>query len=135
MSITIISKYLGDLRCEAIHQKSQNQLITDAPVDNEGKGEAFSPTDLLATSLATCMMTIMGIVAKRHELNIEGLSCEVTKIMEANPRRVAEIIIDFNFLENDFDEKQQKLLEKAAYSCPVAHSLHPDLKKTVSFNF
>ncbi len=135
MNITIKSKYLGHLRCEAIHQKSQNHLITDAPLDNEGKGEAFSPTDLLATSLVTCMMTIMGIVAKKHNLNIEGLTCEVTKIMEANPRRVSEIIINFNFLENDFDAKHKKLLEKAAYSCPVAQSLHPDLKKTVSFNF
>lgn len=135
MSVTIQTKYLGGLRTESTHLKSQNTLITDAPTDNNGKGEAFSPTDLLATALATCMLTVMGIYADKNGLNIDGTNCAVTKIMAVNPRRVAEIVIEFNFPKNNFDENQRKILEDAAYSCPVAFSLHPDLKKTVSFNF
>ena len=135
MSVTIQTKYLGELRTESIHLKSQNTLITDAPTDNSGKGEAFSPTDLLATSLATCMLTVMGIHANQHGLNIDNTDCAVTKIMATNPRRVSEIVIEFSFPKNNFDEKQRKILEDAAYSCPVAFSLHPDLKKSVSFNF
>lgn len=133
--ITISTKYLGDLRCESVHLKSGSVVITDAPVDNKGKGEAFSPTDLLAASLATCMITIMGIVANQHGLNIEGLECDVTKIMSANPRRVAEIVIDFRFAKNDFNDKQRQILIDAAHSCPVALSIHLDLKKTISFGF
>lgn len=135
MAVTIKSKYLGGLRTESSHVKSGKILITDAPVDNQGKGEAFSPTDLLATALATCMMTIMGIIAKKHNLNIEGIDCAVTKIMAADPRRISEIIIEFNFPKNDFSAEMKKILEDAAYSCPVAESLHADLKKVVSFNF
>lgn len=135
MSITIQTKYLGELRTESTHLKSQNTLITDAPTDNNGKGEAFSPTDLLATSLATCMLTVMGIHADKNDLNIDGTDCAVTKIMATNPRRVSEIVIEFNFPKNNFDEKQRQILQDAAHSCPVAFSLHPDLKKTVSFNF
>lgn len=135
MSITIQTKYLGELRTESTHLKSQNTLITDAPTDNNGKGEAFSPTDLLATSLATCMLTVMGIHADKNGLNIDGTDCAVTKIMATNPRRVSEIVIEFNFPKNNFDEKQRQILQDAAHSCPVAFSLHPDLKKTVSFNF
>lgn len=136
MSITIKTKYLGGLRTESVHVKSGNVLLTDAPVDNNGKGEAFSPTDLLATSLATCMFTIMGIVANKQGLNIDGADCDVTKIMSTNlPRKVVEIVIEFNFAPNNFDENQKQLLRDAAYSCPVALSIHPDLKKTVTFNF
>lgn len=133
--VTIKTKYLGDLRCESIHIKSESVVITDAPLDNKGKGEAFSPTDLLATSLATCMITIMGIAANQRGLSIEGLECDVTKIMTANPRRVAEIIIEFRFSQNDFDNKSRQILIDAANSCPVALSLHPDLKKTLMFKF
>ena len=133
MSITVKTKYLGDLRCESFHIKSGNKIITDAPVDNNGKGEAFSPTDLLAASLATCMLTIMGIAAQKNGLNIDGIDCEVTKIMNISPRKVAEVIIVFYFPKNNFDEKQKQLLQDAAYTCPVALSLHPDLKKTINF--
>jgi putative redox protein len=133
--IAIKTKYLGDLRCESTHIKSGSVVVTDAPLDNKGKGEAFSPTDLLATSLATCMITIMGIAANQRGLNIEGLECDVTKIMAANPRRVAEIIIEFRFSKNDFDDKSRQILIDAANSCPVALSLHPDLKKTLLFKF
>ncbi|MBU6338568.1 MAG: OsmC family protein [Rickettsiales bacterium] len=135
MSITIKTKYLGELRTSSIHLKSGNSLITDAPIDNKGKGEAFSPTDLLAASLASCMFTIMGIVANQHEMNIEGASCDVTKIMSANPRKVSEIIVHFTFPKNNFDEKQKEMLRNAAFTCPVALSLHDDLKKTVTFDF
>lgn len=135
MSITIKSKYLGQLRTESTHIKSGKVLITDAPTDNKGKGEAFSPTDLLAASLASCMLTIMGISAENHGLKVAGIDCNITKIMQTNPRKVAEIIIEFNFPENNFDEKQKEILKNAAHSCPVALSLHPDLKQKVIFNF
>jgi len=135
MSVTIKTKYLGGLRTQSTHLKSGNILITDAPLDNKGKGEAFSPTDLLATSLATCMLTVMGIAANNHALNIDEVDCDVTKIMAANPRRVSEIVIEFNFPKNNFDEKQKEILKEAAYSCPVAMSLSADLKKSVKFNF
>lgn len=128
-------KYLGELRTEAVHLQSGEKIITDAPVDNKGKGEAFSPTDLLATSLGNCMLTIMGIAAREHGLNIEGTACSVTKIMAADPRRVAEIHIDFDFPANNFSEKERKILEKAANTCPVIYSLHPDIKKVVRFKY
>ncbi len=135
MQITIKTNYLGSLRTSSTHLKSNSQLITDAPTDNMGRGEAFSPTDLLATSLATCALTIMGIHAQKHNLDISNLSCEVTKIMAANPRRVSEIIVEFNFSKNNFSQEQQKILIDAAYSCPVAHSLSENLQKTFKFNF
>ncbi len=136
MTHTITSKYLGNLRTESLHLRSQSKIITDAPVDNNGKGEAFSPTDLLATSLATCMFTIMGIVAQKNQLNIDNAECRISKIMSKNlPRKVVEIVLEFDFLENDFDENQKEILRQAAYSCPVALSIHDDLKKTVIFNF
>lgn len=127
--------YLGNLRTEAVHLKSGNKIITDAPPDNNGKGEAFSPTDLLATSLGSCMLTIMGIVADRHAINIDGTSVEITKIMEANPRRVSEIIVEFTMPKNDYSDKEKSLLENAAHTCPVAKSLSSELKQTVKFNY
>lgn len=127
--------YLGNLRTEAVHLKSGNKIITDAPPDNNGKGEAFSPTDLLATSLGSCMLTIMGIMAERHAINIEGTSIEITKIMEANPRRVGEIIVEFTMPKNNYSEKEKTLLENAAHTCPVAKSLSSELKQTVIFNY
>ena len=136
MSVTITAKYLGELRTNSVHVKSGSQVITDAPVDNKGKGEAFSPTDLLAASLATCMLTIMGIVADANGLDIKNTQCNVTKIMSPTPpRKVAEIVIEFTFPKNNFDEKQKEMLRQAAYSCPVALSLSDDLKKNVSFDF
>ncbi|MES2592936.1 MAG: OsmC family protein [Bacteroidota bacterium] len=128
-------KYIGGLRTEAVHLKSGNTIITDAPVDNNGKGEAFSPTDLLATSLGSCMLTIMGIVAQRHEINMDGTTIDITKIMEANPRRVVEIIVEFGLSKNNYTDKEKDLLENAARTCPVAKSLSSDLKQTVIFNY
>lgn len=127
--------YPGNLRTEAVHLKSGSSIITDAPTDNNGKGEAFSPTDLLATSLGSCMLTIMGIVAQRHDINIEGTIIEITKVMEANPRRVGEIIVEFTMPKQDYTDKEKELLENAAHTCPVAKSLSAELKQTVIFNY
>jgi putative redox protein len=126
--------YSGSLRTTAIHLQSSTEIISDAPIDNHGKGEAFSPTDLLATSLASCMFTIMGLTAKTHNLNIEGASAEVTKVMATEPRRVSEIHINFNFPDKEtYSDKDKKILENAAVSCPVYQSLHPNIKKVVDF--
>lgn len=125
--------YQGDIRTEAVHLLSQKILVTDGPLDNFGKGEAFSPTDLLATSLACCMLSIMGIVSKRDGIEIEGTKASVTKIMEANPRRVGEIVVEIQFPPKLYTAKEKQLLENAALTCPVAKSLHPDLKQTVHF--
>ncbi len=127
--------YNGGLRTTSIHQRSGNEIITDAPVDNKGKGEAFSPTDLLATSLGNCMLTIVGIAANEHGFNIDGTTCDITKIMAENPRRVAEIVVDFQFPANDYSDKVKTIIERSANTCPVMFSLHPDIKKTVSFSY
>lgn len=133
--MTIQTIYTGELRTQATHLASQNTIITDAPLDNNGKGEAFSPTDLLAASLGSCMLTIMGIAANTHGFSIDGTKISIAKIMAANPRRVGEIIIDFSFPANIYSDKERLLIEKAAASCPVALSLHPDLKQTINFNW
>ncbi len=128
--------YLGDLRTQAIHLQSGTEIITDAPVDNHGKGEAFSPTDLLATSFANCMLTLMGIAAHTHEIDMDGTIAEVTKVMAAEPRRVAEIHVNFSFPKKDeYSDKQKKILEHAALTCPVHYSLHPDIKRPVNFGW
>lgn len=128
-------EYIGDLRTTSVHLRSGNTIVTDAPPDNNGKGEAFSPTDLLSTSLGCCMLTIMGIVARRHELDITGTQADITKIMAENPRRVTEIVVEMRLPKNNFTEKDKQLLENAALACPVAKSLHPDLKQTVTFHW
>ncbi|MEO5642254.1 MAG: OsmC family protein [Bacteroidia bacterium] len=127
--------YTGGLRTEATHLRSGKIILTDAPLDNNGKGEAFSPTDLMATSLGSCMLTVMGIVAERHELDISGTQVEITKIMDANPRRVVEIKVEMTFPKRDFSDKDKQLLENTALTCPVAKSLHPDLLQTVTFHW
>jgi uncharacterized OsmC-like protein len=131
---TIETIYLGELRTEATHVQSGTKIITDAPVDNQGKGEAFSPTDLLSASLASCMLTIMGIKARAGNIDIDNTQCSVTKIMGTDPRRVAEIVINFKF-PKQYTEKEQLLLERAALTCPVYYSLSEDLKKTVDFGW
>lgn len=132
---TIETTYLGDLRTEATHVQSGNTLITDAPVDNKGKGEAFSPSDLLATALSSCMLTLMGMAATEQNIDITGTTCSVTKIMAADPRRVSEIQITFNFPAGSYTEKQKAVLQRAAQTCPVSKSLHPDLIESLVFNF
>lgn len=126
--------YQGDLRTQSIHLQSNNQIITDAPTDNHGKGEAFSPTDLLASSLGSCMLTIMGIKADSMDLDISGTTAEVTKVMAAEPRRVSEVHIEIQF-QQAFDERTQKVLEQAALNCPVAKSVHPDIQQVVNFHY
>lgn len=127
-------EYQGNLRTQALHLQSNNQIITDAPTDNHGKGEAFSPTDLLATSLASCMLTIIGIKAESMEVDVVGTKAEVTKTMAAEPRRVSEVKVNIQFAK-DFDERTRKVLEGAALTCPVAKSIHPDIKQDVSFSY
>ena len=124
--------YKGKLHTEAKHVQSGNVISTDAPKDNQGEGTAFSPTDLLATSLATCALTTMAIVAKRDHINMDNTTADVLKIMEANPRRVAEVHVIITF-PKDYEEKERKILENAANACPVAKSLHPDLKQVIEF--
>jgi uncharacterized OsmC-like protein len=131
---TIETIYLGGLRTEATHVQSGTKIITDAPLDNQGKGEAFSPTDLLSASLASCMLTIMGIKARASNIDIDGTTCSITKIMAADPRRVSEIVINFKFPKT-YTEKEQILLERSALTCPVYYSVHEDLKKTVTFGW
>ena len=125
--------YQGDLRTTAIHLQSNTTIITDAPVDNHGKGEAFSPTDLLATSLASCMLTIIGIKARDMKIDIVGTTAEVTKVMAAEPRRVSEIHVAINF-NQELDDKTQKVFYNTALTCPVAKSIHPDIIQRVTIN-
>ena len=128
--------YTGSLRTEAVHELSGTKIITDAPLDNHGKGESFSPTDLLATALGSCMLTIMGISAPAYGYDITGTTVETEKIMGTNPRRVVEIKITFNFpKDREFTAQQKRAIEAAARTCPVANSLHPDLVKTIVFNY
>lgn len=125
--------YLGDLRTEATHLLSGNKIFTDAPPDNQGRGEAFSPTDLCATSLATCMLTIMGISARNHGLDMTGARAEVTKIMATEPRRIGRIELTIYMPPNGYTETQKKILETAGRNCPVHFNLHQGLEEVVTF--
>ena len=135
MQETIQTTYLGGLRTEAVHVRSGNKLITDAPVDNHGKGETFSPTDLLATSLASCILTIMGIKAEANEFNIDGATAKTWKIMGENPRRVAEVKIEYDFSMCTLTEKEKTILRNLVKVSPVPLSLHDETKQTVSLKF
>ncbi|SHO64655.1 OsmC family protein [Algoriphagus zhangzhouensis] len=132
---TIKSSYLGNLRTTSSHIQSGKTIISDAPVDNNGKGEAFSPTDLVASALGSCMVTIMGIVAERNNVSLDGLDWEVTKIMDSNPRKIGEIVIDFHWEDPVSDPAMIQKLKNAARTCPVALSLDPSVKQTINFNF
>ena len=126
--------YLGGLRTESIHLKSNNSFITDAPTDNNGKGEAFSPTDTVATGLASCMITVMGIKARDLGVDMTGTTAHVTKTMASEPRRISkiEVVLDFPF---EADKKTRTILERTANTCPVHYSLHPDIEKDITFNW
>ena len=124
--------YKGDLRTEAYHIQSGNSIVTDAPVDNQGKGEAFSPTDLVATALASCMLTIMGIVAERNDVELKGTIAEVEKTMGTMPRQISKIKIKIFFNKN-FDKITKRKLESAALTCPVSNSLNKTLKESIKF--
>ena len=135
---TIETIYIDELRTEAQHLYSGNKIITDAPLDNQGKAESFSPTDLLAASLGSCMITVVGIAARTQgfEERLRGTKIEITKIMKSDPRRVGEIQVAVNFPEgSNFNEKERKIIEHAAKTCPVAQSLHPDLIQSWMFNY
>lgn len=126
--------YLGDLRTKSVHVQSGSELISDAPLDNNGKGEAFSPTDTVANALASCMFTIMGIKARDLNINLVDSIAEVTKIMNAEPRRIDAIEIVFE-LKSDADEKSRIILERAAMTCPVFLSLNSEIEKKITFNW
>jgi len=132
---TATTIYLGNLRTEATHTRSGKVTITDAPLDNNGKGEAFSPTDLVSTALSSCMMTLMGMLAERENIDLTGLKAEVVKIMAANPRKIAEIQIEFMHTNLMATDIQKEKLKRAALTCPVALSLAESIKQTVTFNF
>ncbi|AHW59460.1 Uncharacterized OsmC-related protein [Draconibacterium orientale] len=132
---TIKTIYLGELRTENEHLQSGNKVITDAPTDNRGKGEYFSPTDLLATALGSCIMTIMGIKARDNGIDIEGTQVDVTKIMASDPRRVAEVVVEFTFPAKNYTNEEKQLVESVAGVSPVPLSLHPDLVQTIKFNW
>ena len=127
--------YLGNLRTQITHIKSENTVITDAPTDNNGKGEAFSPTDLVSAALSSCMTTIMGILADREKIELTGLQSKVEKVMSANPRKIAEIKIHFSHPNLIATDVQKQNLKQAAVTCPVALSLSSELKQTISFDF
>ena len=126
--------YLGDLRTSSIHLQSGSEIISDAPIDNNGKGEAFSPTDTVANALASCMMTVMGIKARDINVDFTGATASVTKIMNADPRRIGtiDIVFDMNIAT---DQKNKTILEKTAMTCPVFLSLHPEIEKRIAFNW
>jgi putative redox protein len=128
--------YNGNLRTTATHLYSKSVIETDAPLDNQGLAERFSPTDLVATALGSCMLTIMGIAARTHNFNIEGTAVSINKIMASDPRRIGAIDLVFNFpASQNYDDKQKLILERAALNCPVYKSLNESLVKTVQFNF
>jgi putative redox protein len=133
MTSTVV--YEGDLRTTCTHLRSNNSVETDAPLDNNGKGERFSPTDLMATSLATCMVTVMGIKARTMGFDLNGVKVEVEKIMKAEPRRIGGINLFFHFPENliNLDEKNKQILKHTGNTCPVQHSIHPDIEVNVDW--
>lgn len=132
---TVAIVYKGDLRTEAEHLRSGTKILTDAPVDNQGKGEAFSPTDLVATALVTCMLSIMGIKARDKGWSIEGSTGTVLKVMASNPRRISELHVELTMQHEALDDKDRSLLEKAAMTCPVFESIHPDIEVSMAFNW
>ncbi|WP_041497763.1 OsmC family protein [Nonlabens marinus] len=126
--------YLGDLRCNSKHLKSGSEYPTDAPIDNNGKGEAFSPTDTVAAGLASCMMTVMGIKAADLKVDLAGSTAQVTKIMAAEPRRISKIEVQLS-MKGNCDKRAQLILERVAQTCPVMNSLHPDIEKNIEFSW
>lgn len=129
-------QYLGDLRTEATHNQSGISIITDAPVDNQGKGEAFSPTDLVATALGNCMLTLMGIACNNHQIpDIKGTTIQIQKHMGTDPRRIIAIDVDIQIADRGLSDKQKEILQRAALTCPVAKSLHPDINQNITFSY
>lgn len=127
--------YVGELRTEATHLRSGTVILTDAPVDNHGKGEAFSPTDLVATALGSCMVSIMGILGNEHDIDIVGAKVEIVKYMASDPRRISAIDVDMYMPNKSYTAKEKSMLEHSARTCPVAKSLHPDIEQNISFHW
>jgi putative redox protein len=132
---TAKTKYLGDLRSEILHVRSGSIIITDAPVDNKGKGENFSPTDMVAVALGSCIFTIMGISAREHNYSIDGATCTITKIMTDFPRKIGEIRIEIDLRQHNYTDKQKKMLEHCVKTCPVALSLNESVFQNVTLLF
>ena len=135
MSHKIESNYLGGLRVSSTHLASNTEIITDAPVDNNGKGESFSPTDLVATALGTCMITVMGIYAEKNGILMPNVYSRTNKVMSSTPRKISKLKIEIIFGDNQLSEVEKQCLKAVALNCPVAKSLHPDLKQEIEFNF
>lgn len=134
MTSTVV--YEGNLRTVCTHLKSGTVIETDAPLDNQGLAERFSPTDLVATALGSCMLTIMGIKARDMKVDIKGIKIEVEKIMDADPRRISGINLTFHFPGSlELTDKEKTILERAAHTCPVIYSIHPDIKVNTVFNW
>lgn len=127
--------YQGALRTVATHLKSGNEIVTDAPTDNNGKGEAFSPTDMVAASLVSCMITVMGIAAERRGLNMGKVNGTVKKVMASGPRRIQQLIVRIEFAQHNLSTAERSFLEQIGINCPVALSLHPDLVQQVHFHY
>ena len=135
MNHSIENRYVGKLRTSSTHLKSGKNIITDAPTDNNGKGQAFSPTDLVSSALCSCMTTVMGICAEKGNFEMPNSTAKITKIMSADPRKISEIKIELNFDNNNLTDTQKNKLMSVAENCPVAKSLNPDIKQTLKFNF
>lgn len=132
----MLTIYKGNLRNEVTHLQSGTKIITDAPLDNHGKGESFSPTDLFASSLGCCMLTIMGISAESYGFSIDGATIETEKIMGTDPRRVVELKLNITMPQGvKYTDQQKRLIDSAIRTCPVANSLHPDIRKSITINY
>ena len=134
MNHSIENRYVGELRTSSTHVKTGKNIITDAPIDNNGKGQAFAPTDLVSTALCSCITTVMGICAEKGKFEMPNSKAKITKLMSTNPRKISEIHLRIYFKIN-FPDREKKMLEKAAHSCPVHQSLHADIKKVITFNY
>ena len=135
MNHSIENRYVGKLRTSSTHLKSGKNIITDAPTDNNGKGEAFAPTDLVSSALCSCMTTVMGICVEKGNFELPNSTAKITKIMSSDPRKISEIKIELNFDNNNLTDTQKNKLMSVAENCPVAKSLNPDIKQTLKFNF
>ena len=135
MNHIIENAYIGGLRTSSTHLKSGENIITDAPTDNNGKGEAFAPTDLVSSALCSCMTTVMGICAEKGGFTMPNSSAKITKIMSQEPRKIKEIHVQLDFEENNLSKAQKKKLKEVGENCPVAKSLHPDINQVITFNF
>ena len=135
MNHTIENKYIGNLRTSSKHLKSGDNVITDAPTDNNGKGEAFAPTDLVSSALCSCMSTVMGICANKGNFSMPNSTATITKIMGVDPRKISEITIEFTFEKSEVTDAKKNKLMSVAENCPVAKSLNPDIKQNLTFKF